>query len=313
MLITTDLREPLAGQGLGLAAVGVDADPGGGLFPPELRDPDEEWWALEHAHCAYPSCRPSGFLRARSTSYEDLGDPQYQRPHLSAHLEQRVQPIPRRRHDRQAGPRHETERAPRVRRWATIPMIVELRTVSCSPSWQTGDCDLGLQQPLLPGAGTGRGSPIPGRSRVAGPGWCGRTRQRVGCWGSLSGRTPTPGADPAPIEYLTDRRPGRSRSSRGSEFAANPAVPPSEHIRGVGGRQDRPDRRRESRPAHRRRRHLPLEVQLELTLATADLAPRDEVGPPAGSAGMGGGRCVDRHARRALPLPRSARELHRRR
>ena len=67
----------------------------------ELRDPDGAWWALS-LRIRTPMRSTERVPEDAITTYADLGDPPLPRPPVPAHVEQRVQPVARRRPDRQA-------------------------------------------------------------------------------------------------------------------------------------------------------------------------------------------------------------------
>ena len=94
-------RQPLAGRGRRPPPAASTSPKLEANVPAELHDPGSEWWALS-TRLRVPVVSTERVDAGAVTSYEDLGDPKYKGRTVPAHLEQRVQPVARRRHDRQA-------------------------------------------------------------------------------------------------------------------------------------------------------------------------------------------------------------------
>ena len=211
--------------------------------------------------CACRWCRPSESPQGEVTSYEDLGDPKYKgrtclRTSNNEYNQSLVADMIAKRG------RAATEAL--LRSWmANDPKILnsdgELLAVIAA-----GDCDVGLSNHYYLGSRAPGEPELPGRAGLARPGRRRRARERVGRRRRASGPTTRRGAIAAASS--TSRRRRRSRSfTTGGEFAANPHVPPAEHIARLGGREDRPDRRRARRTAARGRDRAHARGGLELT------------------------------------------------
>ena len=100
LLVTTDLANLWRAEEAGLlepvAHAALER-----TCPAERRDPDGEWWGLS-LRIRTPMRSTERVPEDAIRSYEDLGDARCQRQALPAHVEQRVQPVARRRHARQA-------------------------------------------------------------------------------------------------------------------------------------------------------------------------------------------------------------------
>ena len=237
VLVTTDLANLWRAEDAGLLQ-GVVTPTLEENVPPELHEPDGDVVGDHH-----PAARPRGgdrprVARARSTSYEDLGDPRFRGRTLPAHVEQRVQPVARRRHDRQAGGRGHRGAAALVD--GQRPDDHQLRRRAAG-----GDGRRRLRrrpgQPLLPGPRPSKRIPT-SRSRPRGPTRTGPAPTPT-CRASASSAGPTASTTrSALIEYLTspdgaggDRRPRRVRRQ--------PLGAARARRRGLGGSEDRPHRR----------------------------------------------------------------------
>ncbi len=139
VLITTDLANLWRAKESGLLQP-VSTPTLEAHVPPELRDRRRGVVGAQHAP-AHPRRLDRTGSRGRGHELRRPRRPEVQGPHLPAHVEQRVQPVARRRHDRQAG-RGRTE-ALLGRGWTTIRRSLnsdgELLAVMAA-----GDCDLGL-------------------------------------------------------------------------------------------------------------------------------------------------------------------------
>ena len=223
VLITTDLANLWRAKDSGLLQ-SVSTPTLEAQVPPELRDPDEEWWALS-TRLRIPVVSTERVPEGAVTSYEDLGDPQYHgrtclRTSNSEYNQSLVADMIAKRG------RDETERL--LRSWMdNDPMIVnsdgELLAVMAA-----GDCDLGLSNHYYLGRALAEDPEFP----VA-PAW--PDQDGAGAHANVSGAGVVKWSDSTPeaiqlIEYLTSPA-GQEQIVARSEFAANPAVPPSEHIR----------------------------------------------------------------------------------
>ena len=107
--VTTDLANLWRAEQAGLLQ-GVTSPTLRAQIPESRRDVAGNWWALS-TRLRVPVYSTERVPAGAVTSYESLGRPAVPRPHLPAHVEQRVQPVAGRRHDRQARPRRHRDAA----------------------------------------------------------------------------------------------------------------------------------------------------------------------------------------------------------
>ena len=240
-------------------------------MPAQLRDPDGDWWGLSlrirtpmRSTERVPADAVTQLRGPRRRALEGQA--------LPAHVQQRVQPVARRRHARQA--RAGARRARCCESWmANEPQILG-SDVDVLEAIAAGRCDVGLTNHYYLARELADDPDFP----VA-PAW--PDQDGAGAHTNLSGVGLVKGAEHradaiALMEHLTAPEAQREIAANG-EFAANPDVPPAEHIRRLGRRQARPDRRRAGRRAAARR-------------GRADAAGRVEVAAPRAGRGRGRAR-----------------------
>ena len=227
VLVTTDLANLWRAEQAGLLQ-GVTSPTLRAQIPESRRDAGRRWWALS-TRLRVPVVSTERVPAGAVTSYADLGDPRFAGRTCLRTSQQRVQPVAGRRHDRQAGPGGHRDAAalvdgqqpedPRLgRRDARGDGRRRLRR--------------GPEQPLLPGPRRSRTtrpsrSPRPGRTRTAPA----RTpTSPASAWCASSDAVPTA---VALMEWLTSP-PAQEEIVAGSEFAANPEVPPPRAHPGLG-------------------------------------------------------------------------------
>ena len=103
-------------------------------------------------------------------------------------------------------------------------------------------CDVGLTNHYYLGRMLEEDPDVPDRARLGRPGRRGRAHEPLRRRARARLRAPCRTAIRL-MEFLTARE-AQALIVENSEFAANPDVPPAEHIRELGGRRDRSDRRR---------------------------------------------------------------------
>ena len=226
VLVTTDLANLWRAEEAGLLQQRGHVADARGQRPAAAPRPRRGVGGAQHPRCASRSCPPSGCPRARSPTTTDLGDPQYRgRTCLRTSNNEYNQSFVA---DLIAKHGLDATRELLESWMANDPQIInsdgELLAVIAA-----GDCDVGLsnhyylgraldEDPDFPVAPAwpdqdGRGA----HANVSGVG--------VVTWSDQPRRTPC-----ALMEYLTSP-PAQEEIVAGSEFAANPAVPPAEHIR----------------------------------------------------------------------------------
>jgi iron(III) transport system substrate-binding protein len=223
LLITTDLANLWRAEEAGLlrsaTSEALDA-----TVPVELRDPDGAWWALS-TRLRIPVVSTERVEDGAVDDYADLGDPRFQgrtclRTSNSEYNQSLVADMIAKRG---AAATEELLRA-----WmANDPQILnsdgEMLAVMAA-----GDCDLGLANHYYLARALAEDADFP----VA-PAW--PDQEGAGAHANVSGIGLVRWSDDAEdavalMEYLVSREAQEQIVSRG-EFAANPEVPPAEHIR----------------------------------------------------------------------------------
>jgi iron(III) transport system substrate-binding protein len=223
VLITTDLANLWRADEAGLLQ-DVTTPTLQANVPPALHDPDGAWWALS-TRLRVPVVSTERVPEGAVTSYEDLGDPRYKgrtclRTSTNEYNQSLVADMLAKR-----GP--EATKALLESWMANDPKILnsdgELLAVIAA-----GDCDVGLSNHYYLGRALLEDPDFP----VA-PAW--PDQDGAGAHANVSGAGVVRGSDrvaeaTALIEFLTSPA-AQAEIVAGSEFAANPAVPPPEHIR----------------------------------------------------------------------------------
>ena len=222
VLVTTDLANLWRADDAGLLAP-VDTPTLEANVPEALHDPDGAWWAIS-TRMRVPVISTERVDPATVTSYESLGDPQFRgRTCLRTSSNEYNQSLVA---DMIAKRGYDETRALLESWMANDPDIIpsdgELLGVIAA-----GDCDLGLTNHYYLGRALLDDPDFP----VA-PAW--PDQDGAGAHTNISGvgmvtSTDQPEDAIALIEYLTTEK-AEALITAGSEFAANPAVPPPAHI-----------------------------------------------------------------------------------
>jgi iron(III) transport system substrate-binding protein len=196
--------------------------------PPELRDPGLGWWALT-TRVRVPVVSTERVPEGAVTSYEDLGDPQYRgRTCLRTSNNEYNQSFVA---DRIAKDGLDATRALLESWMANDPQIInsdgELLAIMAD-----GQCDVGLSNHYYLGRALEENPDFP----VA-PAW--PDQDGRGAHANVSGAGVVTWSDQPEdavklLEWLTSA-PAQEELVAGSEFPANPSVPPAEHIRDWAG------------------------------------------------------------------------------
>ena len=236
-------REPLARRGRRPARAGRAR-----LSNVELHAPDGAWWGIS-TRLRVPMRSTERVDEGAVTSYEDLGDPSS--AVASACAPATTSTTSRWVADRIAK-RGEAETEELLESiMANEPQILG-SDVDVLEAIAAGDCDVGLTNHYYLARELKDDPDFP----VA-PAW--PDQDGAGAHTNVSGVGLVKGAGEQRanairlMEFLTDREAQEAIVENG-EFAANPDVPPAEHIRDWAGREDRPDRRRAGRARRSRRR-----------------------------------------------------------
>jgi iron(III) transport system substrate-binding protein len=223
VLVTTDLANLWRAEESGLLQ-GVDTPTLEANVPAELHDDNGAWWALS-TRLRVPVVSTERVPEGEVTSYEALGDPRYRgrtclRTSNNEYNQSLVADM--------IAKRGAAETEALLRSWmANDPDILnsdgELLAVIAA-----GDCDVGLSNHYYLGRALDEDPDFP----VA-PAW--PDQDGAGAHANVSGAGVVAWSDrtddaTALIEYLTSPDAQRQIVAR-SEFAANPEVPPEEHIR----------------------------------------------------------------------------------
>lgn len=223
VLVTTDLANLWRAEDAGLLQ-GVTSPTLRAQIPDKLHDRDGRWWALS-TRLRVPVVSTERVPAGAVTSYADLGDPRWAgrtclRTSSNEYNQSMVADMIAKRG------REATETL--LRSWmANNPKILgsdgELLGVIAS-----GGCDVGLSNHYYLGRSLKENPAFP----VA-PAW--PDQDGAGAHANISGVGVVAGSDAVPtavalMEWLTSP-PAQEEIISGSEFAANPEVPPAEHIR----------------------------------------------------------------------------------
>ncbi len=223
LLITTDLANLWRAEEADLLQP-VSSPTLAAHVPPELSDEDGAWWALS-TRLRIPVRSTERVDAAEVTSYEDLGDPRFRgrtclRTSGNEYNQSLVADMIVKR-GRQA-----TEEL--LRSWMDNEPDILNSDGELLAAIAAGDCDLGLSNHYYLGRALAEDPDFP----VA-PAW--PDQQGAGAHANVSGIGVVAWSDRredaiALMEYLTDVDAQRQIVSQ-SEFAANPEVPPADHIR----------------------------------------------------------------------------------
>ncbi len=223
LLITTDLANLWRADQAGLLA-DVDSTELRANVPAGLHAPDGAWWAMT-TRLRVPVISTERVDPAAVTSYESLGDPRFAgrtclRTSANEYNQSLVADLLAKRG------REATEAL--LRSWmANHPDIIN-SDGELLAAIAAGHCDVGLTNHYYLGRALLEDPDFP----VA-PAW--PDQDGAGAHANVSGAGVVRGTDMpdealALLEYLTSPA-GEASVTQGSEFAANPAVPPAEHIR----------------------------------------------------------------------------------
>lgn len=222
VLVTTDLANLWRAEDAGLLQA-VTSPTLVGNIPPALQDPGNQWWALT-TRLRVPVVSTERVAPGEVTSYEALGDPRYRgRTCLRTSNNEYNQSLVADMIAKRGRPATEAL----LRTWmANDPEILnsdgELLAVIAS-----GACDVGLANNYYLGRALDENEDFP----VA-PAW--PDQDGAGAHANVSGAGVVRWSDHrrdaiALLEYLTSPK-AQATFTTGSEFAANPAVPPQPHI-----------------------------------------------------------------------------------
>lgn len=224
VLVTTDLANLWRAEDAGMLLAGQTSPTLEANVAPELRDPQLGWWALS-TRVRVPVVSTERVPEGAVTSYADLGDPQYEgRTCLRTSNNEYNQSLVA---DWIAKDGLDATRALLESWMANDPMIInsdgELLAVIAA-----GDCDLGLSNHYYLGRALKEDANFP----VA-PAW--PDQDGRGAHANVSGAGVVTWSDQPEdaiklLEWLTSA-PAQEEIVAGSEFPANPAVEPAEHIR----------------------------------------------------------------------------------
>ncbi len=222
VLVTTDLANLWRAEDAGLLEP-VTSDVLTRDIPPVLHDPDGYWWALT-TRLRVPVVATERVDPAEVTSYESLGDPQFQgrtclRTSSSEYNQSLVADM--------LAKRGEAATEELLRSWmANDPDIIN-SDGELLAAMAEGDCDVGLSNHYYLARALEEDPDFP----VA-PAW--PDQDGAGAHANVSGagvvaNTDHPEEALALLEYLASPPAQELLAERG-EFAANPEVPPAEHV-----------------------------------------------------------------------------------
>jgi iron(III) transport system substrate-binding protein len=222
VLVTTDLANLWRAEEAGLLEP-VTTPTLVSNVPADLHDPGNEWWALT-TRLRVPVVSTERVPEGEVTSYEDLGDPRFRgRTCLRTSSNEYNQSLVA---DMIAKRGYDATKALLESWMANDPTIInsdgEMLGVIAA-----GDCDVGLANHYYLGRILEDDPDFP----VA-PAW--PDQDGVGAHANVSGAGVVKGTDQRKaaiklLEYLTSVK-GQQEFTSGSEFAANPKVPPASHI-----------------------------------------------------------------------------------
>lgn len=227
VLVTTDLANLWRAEDAGLLRA-VSTSTLESSIPADLHDDDGAWWALT-TRLRIPVVSTERVPEGAVTGYADLGDPRYRgrtclRTSGNEYNQSLVADmIAKRGYDA-------TEQL--LRAWMENDPTIINSDGELLAAMAAGDCDVGLVNHYYLGRAVAEDPDFP----VA-PAW--PDQDGDGAHANVSGvglvRWSDAGDDAiALIEYLTSRE-AQGQFTGGSEFAANPEVPPAEHIRDWAG------------------------------------------------------------------------------
>lgn len=222
VLITTDLANLWRADEAGLLA-GVTTPELTANVPDDLHAEDGAWWALT-TRLRVPVVATDAIPEGQVTSYEDLGDPQYRgrtclRTSDSEYNQSLVADM--------LAKRGAAETESLLRSWMDNDPDIINSDGEMLQAMAAGDCDLGLSNHYYLGRILEDDPDFP----VA-PAW--PDQDGAGAHANLSGAGVVASTDReaeaiALIEYLTSPD-GQEELIEGSEFPANPDLPPEDHI-----------------------------------------------------------------------------------
>jgi iron(III) transport system substrate-binding protein len=227
VLITTDLANLWRAEEAGLLH-NVTTPELEANVPAELHDPDGAWWALT-TRLRVPVVSTERVPEGEVTSYEDLGDPRYRgrtclRTSSNEYNQSLVADMIAKRG------RDETEAL--LRSWMDNDPAIINSDGELLAAIEAGDCDVGLSNHYYLGRALDENADFP----VA-PAW--PDQDGAGAHANVSGIGVVRSSDAredavALMEFLTSTE-AQDEFTSGSEFAANPDVPPAEHIEDWAG------------------------------------------------------------------------------
>src|SRR5918999_4871458 len=223
LLVTTDLANLWRAKEAGLLAP-VESGALGEQVPSELRDPDGAWWGLS-TRIRTPMRSTERVPKDAITTYEDLGDPGYRgRLCLRTSNNEYNQSFVADRIAKQG----EAETEELLRSWMANEPQVLGSDVDVLEAIAGGRCDVGLTNHYYLGRMLKDDPDFP----VA-PAW--PEQDGAGAHTNLSGVGLVRGAEHRAaairlMEFLTAPE-AQAAIVENSEFAANPDVPPAEHLR----------------------------------------------------------------------------------
>jgi iron(III) transport system substrate-binding protein len=222
ILVTTDLANLWRAEDAGLLQ-GVTSPKLRGQIPEGLHDVDGNWWAVS-TRLRVPVVSTERVPQGAVTSYESLADPRFRgrtclRTSNSEYNQSLVADMIVKR-----GP-EATEQL--LRSWIANEPLIMGSDGEMLARIAEGDCDVGLSNHYYLGRTLKENPDFP----VA-PAW--PDQQAAGAHANVSGVGVVAGSDAVPtavalMEWLTSP-PAQEQVIAGSEFAANPAVPPPAHI-----------------------------------------------------------------------------------
>jgi iron(III) transport system substrate-binding protein len=222
LLVTTDLANLWRAEEEGLLR-GVTSSVLEENVPEALHDADGAWWAMS-TRLRVPVVSTERVPDGAVTSYEDLGDPAFEgrtclRTSTSEYNQSLVADMLAKR-----GP-DETEEL--LRSWMDNDPLILNSDGELLAAMAAGDCDVGLANHYYLGRALEEDPDFP----VA-PAW--PDQDAAGAHANVSGVGLVTWSDHdddaiALMEYLTSPE-GQELVVSGSEFAANPAVPPADHV-----------------------------------------------------------------------------------
>jgi iron(III) transport system substrate-binding protein len=223
LLVTTDLANLWRAEDAGLLQTGITSPELEANIPESLRDPQLGWWALT-TRLRVPVVSTERVPEGAVTRYEDLGDPQYRgRTCLRTSANEYNQSFVA---DRIAKYGLDATRELLESWMANDPEIIN-SDGELLGAMAAGECDLGLVNHYYLGRALAEDPGFP----VA-PAW--PDQDGAGAHANVSGVGVVRSSDQQDdairlMEWLTSAE-AQQEFTMGSEFAANPDVPPADHI-----------------------------------------------------------------------------------